>query len=85
MSDKTIGQAALALYKPPFKYLRGYIWDANGEVVADSDQLIEDGAAMRIRGWGRIQYLKEFNPEDLQDEVGKHCALALTQYWEANS
>lgn len=41
--------AALALYKPPFRYECGYIWDANNEMVADDDR---DAFVARIRGWG---------------------------------
>lgn len=79
---------ALALYKPPFRYEHGYIWDANDEMVADRVRVPEepDGSAvgnclgvLRIRGWGRLQYLE--NGGELQDEVGKLVAEALTKFW----
>ena len=84
-----IRKAALNLYVPPFRHDRGYIWDANNEMVSD------DGCggemrgliASRIRGWGRIQYLD--NPKGraaaLQDEVGNIVAEALNAYWAANT
>jgi len=78
-----IQSAAIDLYKPPFSYNCGYIHDGDGKVFADEgfvDQM-ESMIAARIRGWGRISYMKDFNPEDLQDEVGKHCAQAMTEYW----
>ena len=80
---KTIKQVALSLYDPPFIFKRGYIWDANNQMVADQEIYQEEAikSIMRIRGWGRIQYLKKFKPEDLQDEVGKLCAQALTEFW----
>lgn len=72
---------AIALYKPPFKFDFGYIWDADGQIVADQ-KLNEDGQILRVRGWGRISYLE--NPEALQDEVGEIIAIALSEYWDRN-
>lgn len=71
---------AIALYKPPFKFVHGYVWDADGHMVADNN-LDQDGQILRVRGWGRISYLE--NPEALQDEVGEVIALALSNYWNA--
>ena len=42
---------ALELYKPPFTYRHGYIFDADGNMVGDQ---AGDSAATRVRGWGRI-------------------------------
>ena len=74
MSDLT--KEAMSLYKPPFKYIAGYINDADGRMVADQGP---DNIIMQIRGWGRIQYKN--NPEALQDEIGRLCAEALTNLW----
>lgn len=79
--------AALALYKPPFKFRMGYIHDAGGHMVADQDGFGEgskvfDTIAARVRGWGRIGYMPD--PEALQDEVGAVIADALTAYWSAS-
>jgi hypothetical protein len=68
---------ALALYKPPFRYECGHIYDVDFNMVAD-----QTAHVMRIRGWGRISYLKD--PEKLQDEVGKLVAEALTKFWTEN-
>ena len=68
---------ALALYKPPFKHIHGYIWDSDNHMVAD------DGGMMRVRGWGRIQ--KQPDAEKLQDTVGDLIADALTKYWNKSS
>lgn len=78
--------AALALYRPPFKFRMGYIHDAGGHMVADQDGFGEgskvfDSIAARVRGWGRIGYLPD--AEALQDEVGAVIADALTAYWAA--
>ena len=67
---------ALSICKPPFKFERGFIFDADNNMVADNP--MEDGIS-RVRGWGRISYMK--NPEQLQDEVGEIIAEALTEYW----
>lgn len=71
---------ALTLYKAPFTYdnMGGYIWDAENEMVADTPEMTE---VVRVRGWGRIQYMKDVNPEELQDQVGEMIAEALTDYW----
>jgi hypothetical protein len=77
MSEPTITERALALYKPPFQFQSGYIFDADHQVVADDHESKVD--ALRVRGWGRIQYLE--NPRELQDEVGRMIAIALTEFW----
>ena len=85
-----ISKTALDLYKAPFSYQYGYIFDANGQTFADnsceSDESIEcsktGSLALRVRGWGRISYLKtEFDNGEIQDEVGRLIAVALTEYW----
>lgn len=73
MKDK-----AKELYTPPFRFEYGYIFDANGSMVADNKTDGED-SALRVRGWGRIQYQE--NPEQLQDAVGELIAEALTEFW----
>lgn len=67
---------ALSICKPPFEYKRGYIFDANGNTVADNP--MEEGA-LRLRGWGRISHME--NPEQLQDEIGEIIADAMSEYW----
>jgi len=84
MSEQ-LRKAALDLYKPPFQFKYGYIFDANGETFSDTPDELIRASILRIRGWGRIQYLEEFKPEDLQDKVGELCAEALTEYWMKNS
>lgn len=42
------------LYRPPFKHVCGYFYDADGNTVAD---MHGDGGRVRARGWGRMQYL----------------------------
>ena len=58
--------------KPPFTYLAGYIWDAEGEMVADE-------SGHRIRGWGRLGYLE--NGAEVQDAIGERIAGILTEHW----
>tara|TARA_B110000090_G_C13360612_1_gene438270 strand:- start:938 stop:1240 length:303 start_codon:yes stop_codon:yes gene_type:complete len=91
---KPIEKLALELYKPPFKYMYGYIFDSNDMVFADNStgSRIADEAevthktgalALRVRGWGRLQYLKtEFDNGDIQDAVGELIVKALNSYWE---
>lgn len=82
----TIRQAALDLYKPPFRYEYGYVFDSNNQMVADKGEIgeLKGMIATRVRGWGRIQYMD--NPvgraAQLQDEVGKIVAEALNFYWK---
>jgi hypothetical protein len=67
-------KAAMAVYTPPFKYLHGYIYDSQNNMVADADGV--DGAvAARVRGWGRLGYMP--NGAELQDEIGQMMADAL--------
>tara|TARA_R110000851_G_C12892294_1_gene547264 strand:+ start:53 stop:331 length:279 start_codon:yes stop_codon:yes gene_type:complete len=88
----TIEKTAMALYTPPFKYQHGYIYDSAGNMFADDscerEEVVEadeeGNLALRVRGWGRLQYLKtEFDNGDIQDELGRLIAKALTKYWEA--
>lgn len=72
--------AALELYKPPFRFDRGYIFDADSRMVYDNEGVDTMG---RVRGWGRIQYLP--NPEALQDKVGEMIAEALNDFWKKHS
>jgi hypothetical protein len=78
--DAKVTTLALLLYKPPFRYDRGYIHDSDNRIVADDDGLDTVG---RVRGWGRISYLP--NPQALQDKVGEIIALALTEYWNTHT
>lgn len=73
----TLNSRALLLYKPPFTYLNGYVYDADLRMVSDNDG--GDADPVRVRGWGRISYLPD--AEALQDEVGAIIARALTAYW----
>jgi hypothetical protein len=74
--NEELKKTALALYKPPFRYSHGFIWDADNRMVADHPA---EGAALRIRGWGYIQYKPE--PEQLQDAMGELIAQAMTEMW----
>lgn len=71
-------KAALDLYRAPFKFEHGYIFDADYHMVADDDD-VESHVAARVRGWGRIGGLPD--AAELQDEVGRVIADALTAYW----
>jgi len=71
-------KAAMALYKPPFKYVHGYIYDSGNQVVADDDK-VEEAVAARVRGWGRLSYLP--NGAELQDEVGQMMVDALNMLY----
>ena len=74
---------ALALYKPPFNFECGYIFDADNHMVADEANAEAMVNALRIRGWGRISYME--NPAALQDMAGELIAEALTEYWEKHT
>lgn len=79
LHDPTLTARAIALYKPPFKFVLGYIFDAEDRVVADDHEMPKEGIS-RIRGWGRISYLPD--AAALQDECGRIVAQALTEFWE---
>ena len=75
-------RTAFALYRPPFRFEHGYIWDAGNNMVADQDDACSDAVSneiARVRGWGRICSMPE--PMVLQDAVGALIANALTEYW----
>lgn len=73
-------EIALGLYEAPFRYSRGYIWDAKNHMVADDEG---QDIALRVRGWGRISYMPE--PETLQDTVGELIAQAMSEFWIKNA
>jgi hypothetical protein len=68
-----ITKEAFKLYHPPFKYVHGMIFDSK-------DNMVGDDIACRVRGWGKISYMKD--PEELQDTVGVLFAQALTEFWK---
>ena len=79
-----IRKAALSLYKPPFKYVHGYIYDSGNQMVADdggSEHSVENAVISRIRGWGRISYMQD--AEALQDEMGQIVVDALNAYYKS--
>jgi hypothetical protein len=84
MENTKLKDRALALYAPPFRYEMGYIHDSKHKMVADDalpePEHLEPGMALRVRGWGHIQ--KHEDPAELQDEVGRQIAQALTKHWE---
>ena len=69
---------AVACLAAPFRYQSGYVFDANNQMVAD----MPGSAVCRVRGWGRLQYRTDCDPEALQDMVGILIAEALTRLWE---
>ncbi len=79
-SDLPLDPRVLEHYTPPFSYDEngGYVFDANGNMIADSRG--DDGKLLRRRGWGRTQYLHD--ADFVHIEVGRHMAKALTDYWE---
>jgi len=81
--DVELQARAEALYIAPFRFERGYIFDAKNEVVADNSDNQKNDSIIEIRGWGRIGYLP--NPEALQDTVGYIVAQALTEFWMARA
>lgn len=74
-------KAAMAVYKPPFAYKHGYIYDSQQLMVSDHGPIGEDepgvggAVAARVRGWGKLGYLP--NGAELQDEIGRMMADAL--------
>ena len=81
--------AAMAVYKPPFKYKYGYIYDSQNLMVADDGGIgkeepgVEGAVAARVRGWGRLGYLP--NGAELQDEIGHMMADALNKLYEVEA
>lgn len=79
MSD--LRDRALKLYEAPFKLDHGYVWDAKGEMFADSvnGARIDPVVVAQVRGWGHIQKLED--PENLQDMVCELIVEALNDKW----
>jgi hypothetical protein len=71
---------AFDLYRGPFRYEKGYIWDKDNEMVAD-DHIEKAMPALQVRGWGRMKYFAD--SAALQDAVGVLMAEALTVYWRS--
>lgn len=87
-----------SLYKAPFMYDGvTYIWDANKNMVMDfngyKDKPAVEGGTARVRGWGRIKYMKNPGPlfdgleqllleiiKDCKDDPNK-CVDALNKAW----
>jgi hypothetical protein len=82
----SIRNAAMAIYRPPFRFVNGYVYDNQNHVVADhdniSEKLVTGSVCARVRGWGRIGYMP--NAAKLQDEVGALIADALNEYYAAH-
>ena len=78
--NEALKKKAISMYKPPFSFSRGYIFDSEGTMFSD-DGGSGDRVA-RIRGWGHIGGEKDFNPENIQDALGEMFAEALNAYWE---
>lgn len=76
-----IRKLALSLYVPPFRHEKGYIFDSKNSVVSDNYDA-DECIASRVRGWGRISYLRD--AEKLQDEFGDIIADSLNSYYAAN-
>lgn len=77
----------LELYKGPFSYNMGYIYDANSEMLADNAGENLQGI-VQVRGWGYLtggaaQNLDPDVAAEIQDEIGEMIAEALTQYWKS--
>jgi len=78
---KELDDRVLEVYKPPFYYDQhsGYICDSNHEVISDKWRQ----GVTRGRGWGRAYKMENY--KIVHDEIGKHIAAALNQYWEAKN
>lgn len=73
-------EKALLVYRAPFRYECGYIFDAEGKMAADEGGSVE--SSCRVRGWGRLQYMKDVDPAKLQDHIGVMIAESMTSYWK---
>ena len=85
MSDNKVDRVtAMSIYTPPFKHVRGYIYDSKKHMVADSgdvvgEENVKSAVASRVRGWGRITYMPD--AAALQDAVGDMMAVALNRLY----
>jgi len=79
--NEAMRQVALGYLKPPFKFNHGYIFDAEGHMVADDGDW--KNHVVRIRGWGAMRHLEK--PEELQDMIGTLVAEALTEFWQRDT
>ncbi len=80
MSDD-IHERARKLFRPPFRFEGGYIWDARNEMVADNrpDEPADALMVLRQRGWGRMSHMED--TEALYQAAGAAVAEALTKGW----
>jgi hypothetical protein len=79
--SEDIRKKVFELYKPPFSFNCGYIFDSDGAMVADETRsmLAHISHVARIRGWGRIGRMDD--AEKIQDMAGEIVAEALTEFW----
>lgn len=88
MPDEDFRKDAMSIYTPPFRYEHGYIFDSKNHVVADQGSVSDDEPSVantigRVRGWGRIAYMKY--GAKLQDEIGAVMVEALNDYWSKSA
>jgi hypothetical protein len=76
---------ALDMYKPPFQFHHGYIFDSAGHMFADEGRPEEAASliAVRIRGWGRLGKLS--NGAEVQDAAGHLVVAALNAFWKQHA
>ncbi|WP_312834466.1 hypothetical protein [Comamonas sp.] len=76
---------ALDMYKPPFQFHHGYIFDSAGHMFADEGRPDEAASliAVRIRGWGRLGKLS--NGAEVQDAAGHLAVAALNAFWKQHA
>jgi hypothetical protein len=78
--NEELKKKAFNLYTAPFSCRYGYIWDAEGNMVADD---VGGDAMLRIRGWGRLGAMED--GDKIQDAVGDLIAEILTDYWNTRT
>ena len=75
-------RVGMSLYKPPFRYEHGYIFDSNVADDGPTGMLLA-----RILGWGYIQHAggATVTAEAIQAELGQVVADALTEFWDRHT
>lgn len=77
----------LSIFKPPFSFSIGNIYDCTGRIVADHYTDDEPGALIRMRGWGRLtgkgggMGLSSDEAYEIQCAAGQMFAEAFNAYW----
>jgi hypothetical protein len=79
LTEDQINDIAFELFKPPFVYSGGHIFDSVGNAVGENDGRALN-AILVFKADERYKHLDQI--DDINEALGKHIAEALTDHWK---